>query len=97
MEKEKKVVLVYWFWCIVHVNGIIRLVRFIEEPHGHPQIFHMSHRPAARRLIGRFTATVPTTLFRVQNGLRVKLRLEHVAVAAGLHSFDISETVWMGW
>lgn len=48
-------------------------------------------------LQGRFTATTPITLFRVQNGLTVKLRPEAAARAAGRHSYDIAErerSVW---
>jgi hypothetical protein len=44
-----------------------------------------------RMLLGRFTATTPTTLFRVQSGLAVKLRPEAAARAAGRHSYDITE------
>ncbi len=46
---------------------------------------------AAKALLGRFTATTPITLFRVQNGMAVKLRPEAAARAAGRHSYDIAE------
>ncbi len=41
-------------------------------------------------LLGRFTATTPTTLFRIQSRLAVRLRPEAVARAAGRRSFDIT-------
>lgn len=42
-------------------------------------------------LIGRYTAKTPITLFRVQPGVAVKLRLHAEAVAAGRTSFDVYE------
>jgi len=51
------------------------------------------HRAAGslKPLIGRFTNTTPLTLFRVQSGVKVKLRPEAAARAAGRHSYDITE------
>ena len=40
-------------------------------------------------LLGRFTRTVPVTLFRIQVGAAAKLRPEASATAAGRKSFDI--------
>jgi hypothetical protein len=51
----------------------------------------MAFKRALKPLLGRYTNSVPLTLFRVQNGLGVKLRLEAEARAAGLHSYDITE------
>ena len=46
---------------------------------------------APRLLLGRFTTTSPPlSLFRLQSGPRVQLRLEAAAHAAGRASFDIS-------
>jgi len=46
---------------------------------------------ALKRLIGRYTGTLPTSLFRIQNGVDVKLRPEALARAAGRLSYDITE------
>ncbi len=52
---------------------------------------------APKALLGRFTATTPITLFRVQGGVAVKLRPEAAARAAGRHSYDISERDGLVW
>ena len=52
---------------------------------------------AAKALLGRFTATTPITLFRVQSGGAVKLRPEAAARAAGRHSYDITERDGLVW
>jgi hypothetical protein len=45
---------------------------------------------AAPRLLGRFAGATPVTLFRIQGGASVRLRLEAAQRAAGRSSFDIS-------
>jgi hypothetical protein len=52
---------------------------------------------APKALLGRFTATTPITLFRVQDGTAVKLRPEAAARAAGRRSFDISKRDGLVW
>jgi len=44
----------------------------------------------AQKLLGRFAGVLPVTLFRVQGGASVRLRLEAAQRAAGRSSFDIS-------
>ena len=50
----------------------------------------MSLASAAPRLLGRFAGATPVTLFRIQGGAIVRLRLEAAARAAGRASFDVS-------
>lgn len=45
---------------------------------------------AAPMIIGRFVGATPVTLFRIQGGASVQLRLEAAAKAAGRTSFDIT-------
>jgi hypothetical protein len=52
---------------------------------------------ATKLLLGRFTSVTPVTLFRVQSGLKVNLRPEAAARAAGRRSFDISEREGAVW
>ena len=50
----------------------------------------MAGSAAAPRLLGRFSGVLPVTLFRIQGGASVRLRLEAAQKAAGRTSFDIS-------
>ena len=42
-------------------------------------------------IIGRFSTVTPISLFRIQAGVKVRLRSEALARAAGRKSFDIAE------
>ena len=46
---------------------------------------------SAPRLLGRFVGSIPVTLFRIQGGASVRLRLLSAARAAGRASFDIAD------
>jgi len=45
---------------------------------------------SSQKLLGRFAGVLPVSLFRIQSGVNVRLRLEAAQKAAGRESFDIS-------